>query len=240
MTPIRVKKTEVQSIQTYPLPVKELELLLSNKLTKVLGDKKLLSSLTNALKACAALDHESDLASLSLGRFCFDVLYKDPTTPRPLEEQEEITTTLAKAMGIDPPTYKAEGRGRPTMGRDQLASLIYYAFPSDLIKEGKDSKAGKRITDHVARYRRKLDVGNNPSSAPRKSGPAKFKKTFQALYAHCTREEGVLLLRLFQRMGIELPTLDKWSGKHLLENIINVTPLPPSNDEGEGEEKQLA
>src|SRR5688572_22467269 len=62
-----------------PAPVQELEhLLADNRLLASLKDKKTLVKLTDALRACAALDHESDLASASLGKFCYDVLYRDP------------------------------------------------------------------------------------------------------------------------------------------------------------------
>lgn len=170
----------------------------------------------DAARQFADIDQTAQGFSEPAGRFFASVLYQldqeghvmlneqnKPIT-RSLDEQREIVWAMADYYKCPRPSYEDKGVGRPTQGRSELAQVIYHAHKGALepaSASSKDTKAGKRITDHVRRF----FLAQRAPRASRAQGEEKqipertWKAVFGKLWELADDMEKLVLFRAFDR-----------------------------------------
>jgi hypothetical protein len=189
---------------------------LEKTLAKAVQKEQLFRTLQNF----AALDHQSEVQSTSAGEFLYKFL------ALPLETQKKAVWEMADYLKLPRPTYESSGPGRPTKGRNELAAVMYGAYQDMLVKDrGKDTRAAKRITDHVRRWQIKTGLKQDnrklqstSTSDDNSRLPARAAKTsFKALWdVSRSDNERRTIVSLFLRLGIEPNDMDKWTERGLL------------------------
>lgn len=184
------------------------------------------------LERFAAEDHDVEQYAPVIGEIFATIL------ERPIEEQKPLVWAMAEAYGTDKPSYTHEGAGRPTTGRNELAQVVYHRFPDLHVKDkGKDTRAAKRVSDHVARWKRQQTRASTTSSETNEETPAVeqeipervIKKAFLWMWAIASNDERWLLIGIYNRRGVHGKTLQKWVGDAWFEltppNIRDITPI---------------
>lgn len=136
----------------------------------------------------------------------------------PLDTQKAFVAVICADLGIDAPSYERVGAGRPTTGRIQLATVVYYQHPEmlEMVANGKDTKAGAMVSACIAMYKATLVA---VATAPRTTSTQRSTLTKRQLRMSFgmlmevvqTADEEALVIALFQRAGVETAVLDTWS-----------------------------
>lgn len=193
----------------------------SKKITMLLSQAHIASGLKSAhvkglasqLEGFAQADADSTLNSVAAGRVYAHILGLT------LDEQKEVVTALAKEMGCAAPSYPEGGQGRPTQGRNQLASVVYHAHPKMLRKQGKnkDSLAGKSISRCLRAYKNSLGgaaLHRNKRTSGSRGTHLVSRRVFETLYtAAASKAEHELLIELLARAGMAEKELVEWASK---------------------------
>lgn len=186
------------------------------KLDKILASNKGVT-LIKAFTQFAEIDYQSETQSPLAGELFSKIL------AMPLDEQKKLVWAIADQKKIERPSYVQQGAGRPTMGRNELAAVLYSDHPDMLEKQGnKDSKASKRITDHVRRYLIKSGQKTARQTATTegekpKIGAHTMKVMFVELWnVGQSESERRTLVALYLRLGALPEQMNKWTESGLL------------------------
>src|SRR5262249_1438521 len=115
-------------------------------------------------------------------------------------------------------------------GRNELAFALYGQHSDMLLKDkGKDSRAAKRITDHVRRFKITAGLlpGRKKADQPAEGAPAgvpdrALKVAFLPLWhaAPNMREQQTIASLFHLRLGVPPEKLNKWTEKGLAELAV--------------------
>lgn len=201
-------EADLEQIKSYLAP---------NQIEKVLATPKA-QQLFQALTSFAEIDYQSEQQSVPAGEVLAKIL------ALPLETQKKFVFAMADSKKVPHPSYEQEGAGRPTTGRNQLAAVLYAEHPDMQVKEGKkDTRAAKRITDHVRRYL--IKTGQRQSRKTQMIGEGEkstlpdraLKVVFIGLWEAAQSEnERRTIVSLYIRLGVEPEAMDKWTNRGLL------------------------
>jgi len=219
-------KTKHSIANSSVVPTTELEL---EQVTPLVADistlEKTLSKATQkeqlfrALQHFAILDHQSEVQSTSAGELFSKIL------SLPLDTQKKLVWEMADSFKLPRPTYESSGPGRPTKGRNELAAVLYGSFADMLVKDkGKDTRAAKRITDHVRRWQIKTGLKEDHRKSHSLTSDDKLrlpsralKITFKALWEVSRSDsERRTVVSLYLRLGVLAGDMDKWTERGLL------------------------
>lgn len=200
----------------------------------------------DAARQFADIDHAAQGFSEGAGRFFASVLYQldeggrvvlnqeGKPLPRPIEEQKEIVWAMADYYKCERPSYETGGVGRPTAGRTELSEVVYHAHPDALKPAGgasKDTKGGKRITDHVRRFflSQRAPRPERPQGEERQIPERTWKSVFARLWELSDDTEKLVLFRAFDRNKIlDLDTMYKLTKGEIVgvaaRRVESVTP----------------
>lgn len=228
MTPTKKKVSKPQEKDLAPIETNlhDLQAIISEStLEKALATPKA-QQLFNALTGFVQLDYEAEQQSTTAGEVFTKIL------ALPLTLQQKLVFAMADAKGVPRPEYKTSGVGRPTKGRNELAAVLYSAYPDMLEKDhGKDTRGAKRITDHMRRYqirlqRPQIEGGRSAESQEEKENtsvvPERALKTvFKLLWAVAKNNtEKQAAVNMYMRLGINVEQMDKWVEHKLLTLVI--------------------
>lgn len=164
-------------------------------LNKVLADEHARALLTNTVTTFVNVDMRFTTGMKAIGEICVNVLDKDE------DLQRKVIHALCDSQGI--PRIDETGR-------KGLAMVLFAKFPDmfKLVKGGKDTYAGQRLTSYMAAYRAdKGGSSNGPRQNPDPNQPRSAKDLFSKLYLACTNKEQSDLLRIAKRAKVKF---DDW------------------------------
>jgi hypothetical protein len=190
-----------------------------------------------ALGQFAEIDHASETQAPVAGEVLSKIL------ALPLDSQKQLVWAMADSFGIPHPVYESSGAGRPTTGRNQLAEVLYSKYPDMLLKDkGKDTRAAKRITDHVRRFLIRTGARAAGRALAGEGGEEKplnerkIRAPFMSLWEVAQSEtEKRVLVALCMKLGITPETLDKWTDHAILR--LAAAPLSATTIDNNESEK---